>query len=113
MGDLLIQVLVNLIDNAIKFSHPNSEINISVASTEEKLAFVVSDSGIGFDPKYSEELFKKFTNISRLGTANEPSTGIGLYLCKKIVEKYEGQLLSKSEGVGKGANFFVFFEKVS
>ena len=111
--DLLIQVLVNLIDNAIKFSHPNSEINISVASTEEKLAFVVSDSGIGFDPKYSEELFKKFTSRSRLGTANEPSTGIGLYLCKKIVEKYEGQLLSKSEGVGKGANFFVFFEKVS
>lgn len=109
--DLLIQVLVNLIDNAIKFSHPNSEINISVAAEKEKLVFVVSDSGIGFDPKYSEELFKKFTSTGRLGTANESSTGIGLYLCKKIVEKYEGQLLGKSEGVGKGATFSVFFRK--
>lgn len=109
--DLLIQVLVNLIDNAIKFSHPNSEINISAAAEKEKLVFVVSDSGIGFDPKYSEELFKKFTSRGQLGTANEPSTGIGLYLCKKIVEKYEGQLLAKSEGVGKGATFSVFFRK--
>lgn len=108
--DLLIQVLVNLVDNAIKFSHSNSEIIISVTPKNEKLVFVVSDSGVGFDPKYKEELFKKFTNKSRLGTANEPSTGIGLYLCKKIVEKHEGILIAESEGVDKGATFSVLFE---
>ncbi|MFM2368584.1 MAG: hypothetical protein RL619_884, partial [Bacteroidota bacterium] len=67
-----------------------------------------SDSGIGFDPKYKEELFRKFTNRGRLGTANEPSTGIGLYLCKKIVEKYHGKLTAESEGANKGATFSIF-----
>jgi signal transduction histidine kinase len=106
----LIRVLVNLIDNSIKFSLPESEIKVSVHLNKEQLAFVVSDFGIGFDPKYKEELFKKFTNRSRLGTANEPSTGIGLYLCKKIVEKYQGELLAESDGVNKGAVFSIFFK---
>lgn len=111
--DLLIRVLVNLIDNAIKFSFPDSEIKISVTTKNNELIFEVSDAGIGFDSKYSEALFKKFTNQGRLGTANESSTGIGLYLCKKIVEKHEGKLFAKSEGVNKGASFFVIFENIN
>lgn len=107
--DLLIRVLVNLIDNAIKFSYPNNEIKLTVGVENEKLFFIVSDSGIGFDPKYSEELFKKFTSRSQLGTAKEPSTGIGLYLCKKIVEIHEGKLIAESQGVNQGASFSVFF----
>jgi signal transduction histidine kinase len=111
-ADLLIRVLVNLIDNAIKFSFPESEIKVRVFLKEGELVLVVSDSGLGFDSHYNNELFKKFTNRSRLGTANEPSTGIGLYLCKKIVEKHEGRLLAESEGVNQGATFFVFFENM-
>ncbi|MFV5697974.1 sensor histidine kinase [Flavobacterium sp. ZT3R17] len=111
--DLLIQVLVNLIDNSIKFSLPESEIKVGAHLNEDQLAFVVSDSGIGFDSKYKEELFKKFTNRSRLGTANEPSTGIGLYLCKKIVEKYQGKLLAESEGVNKSAEFSILFANIN
>lgn len=107
--DLLIRVLVNLIDNSIKFSIPESIIKVGIYLKEDQLAFVVSDSGVGFNPNNNEELFNKFTNRSRLGTANEPSTGIGLYLCKKIVEKYEGKLLAESEGVNKGAVFSIFF----
>ncbi|MFV8443142.1 sensor histidine kinase [Flavobacterium sp. LB2P44] len=110
--DLLVRVLVNLIDNAIKFSFAESEIQVRVCVIDNKIAFLVSDSGIGFDPKYKEELFEKFTNRSRLGTANEASTGIGLYLCKKIVEKYQGKLLVDSEGVNKGAVFSVFFDYI-
>jgi signal transduction histidine kinase len=106
--DLLIRVLVNLIDNAIKFSFPSSEIKVRIHLEKGELVFEVSDSGIGFDPKYKEELFRKFTNRGRLGTANEPSTGIGLYLCKKIVEKYHGKLTAESEGANKGATFSIF-----
>jgi signal transduction histidine kinase len=109
--DLLIRVLVNLIDNSIKFSFPEREIKVGVHFSENQLAIVVSDSGIGFNPNYNEELFKKFTSRSRLGTANEPSTGIGLYLCRKIVEKYDGTLSAKSEGLNKGAVFSIFFDK--
>jgi signal transduction histidine kinase len=111
-ADLLIRILVNLIDNAIKFSFPESEIKVRVYTEDGELVLVVSDSGLGFDSNYKKELFKKFTNRSRLGTANEPSTGIGLYLCKKIVEKHEGRLLAESEGVNQGASFFVFFENM-
>lgn len=110
--NLLVRVLVNLIDNAIKFSFAESEIQVRVCVVDNKIAFLVSDSGIGFDPKYKEELFEKFTNRGRVGTANEASTGIGLYLCKKIVEKYQGKLLVDSEGVNKGALFSVFFDYV-
>ena len=108
--DLLVRVLVNLVDNAIKFSFSNSEIKLSVSRIDDKVAFVVSDSGIGFDPKNKEELYKKFTKRSRLGTANEPSTGIGLYLCRKIAQKYHGDFLLDSKGVNQGAKFSVLFK---
>lgn len=108
--DLLIQILVNIIDNAIKFSHANSEIKISISNKNDKLVFLVTDYGVGFDVNYKEELFKKFTTRGQLGTADEPSTGIGLYLCKKIVEKHEGELLAESEGINKGATFSVLFQ---
>ena len=110
--DLLTRVLVNLIHNAIKFSFPNSEINIRFIKEKEKMFFEIADSGIGFDSKYKEEIFKKFTSKGRLGTANEPSTGIGLYLCRKTVERFKGKLLAVSEGVNKGATFSVVFENV-
>ena len=108
--DLLVRVLVNLVDNAIKFSFSNSEIKLTVSVIDGKVAFSVSDSGIGFDPKNKVELYEKFTNRGRLGTANEPSTGIGLYLCRKIVQKYNGDFLLDSEGVNQGARFSVLFK---
>ncbi|WP_431245109.1 sensor histidine kinase [Flavobacterium sp. P21] len=70
----------------------------------------VTDKGVGFDKNQIEELFKKFTKMSRLGTANELSTGIGLYLCKKIIERHKGTLTAISEGKNKGAEFKIEFE---
>ena len=106
---LLIRVLVNLIDNAIKFSFPNSEIKVRVYVQDRKLFFTIADKGLGFDQKQSHELFSKFTKMSKLGTLNEPSTGIGLYLCKKIIERHDGQILAESDGINKGATFSVIF----
>ncbi|MGO4904287.1 sensor histidine kinase [Flavobacterium sp. W20_MBD1_R3] len=107
--DLLIRVLVNLIDNAIKFSYPNSEINVRVYLDGTKICLDVTDTGIGFNQSQSTELFKKFTKMSALGTSNEPSTGIGLYLCKKIIERHEGEISAKSEGARKGSTFSIVF----
>ncbi|MFV8373579.1 sensor histidine kinase [Flavobacterium sp. LB2P74] len=106
---LLIRVLVNLIDNAIKFSFPDSEIKVRVYVQDSKLVFTIADKGLGFDQKQSHELFGKFTKMSKLGTLNEPSTGIGLYLCKKIIERHDGQILAESDGINKGATFSVIF----
>jgi len=107
---LLIQVLVNLISNAVKFSYFDSEIKLRIFTENENLVITVSDTGIGFNELQIDELFKKFTKMGRLGTANESSTGIGLYLCKKIIERSKGQLTASSEGKNKGAEFKIVFE---
>ncbi|MFZ0595958.1 MAG: HAMP domain-containing sensor histidine kinase [Flavobacterium sp.] len=106
---LLIQVLVNLISNAIKFSYFDSEVKVRIYNENSKLIITVVDKGVGFDKNQIDELFKKFTKMSRLGTANESSTGIGLYLCKKIIEKNKGTLNATSEGKNKGAEFRIEF----
>lgn len=110
---LLIRVLVNLIDNAIKFSFPNSEIKVRVYAHRDKLVFEIKDNGMGFDQNQKKELFRKFTKLSKLGTSNEPSTGIGLYLCKKIIERHNGKILAISNGVNQGATFSIAFKIVS
>jgi signal transduction histidine kinase len=107
--ELLIRVLMNLINNAIKFSYPNSEIQLKIYEENAKTIISVLDNGVGFDQNQSEELFKKFTKMSHLGTSNEASTGIGLYLCRKIVEKNQGKLTGISAGHNKGAVFTVTF----
>ena len=99
--ELLIRVLVNLIDNAIKFSYPKSEVSLRVYQENKQLMISVTDKGIGFNHNQTEELFKKFTKMSKLGTSNEGSTGIGLYLCRNIIEKSQGQLVAVSEGQNK------------
>lgn len=107
---LLVQVLVNLISNAIKFSYFDSDIKVRIYKEDSNVVITVADRGIGFDKHQMEELFKKFTKMGRLGTANESSTGIGLYLCKKIIEKNKGRLSAVSEGKNKGAEFKIEFE---
>ncbi len=107
---LLIQVLVNLISNAIKFSYFGGKIEVKFYKDNSDFAISVSDNGIGFDKNEIDELFKKFTKMSRLGTANETSTGIGLYLCKKIIERSKGKLSAISEGKNKGAEFKIVFD---
>ena len=107
---LLVQVLVNLISNAVKFSYFDSEIKVRIYSKNSKLVITVVDQGIGFNKNQIDELFKKFTKMSRLGTANELSTGIGLYLCKKIIERNKGKLSASSDGKNKGAEFKIEFD---
>lgn len=107
--ELLIQVLVNLISNAIKFSYGGSEILLQIFKDNEKIVFIVSDKGIGFDQTQIDEMFKKFTKMGKLGTANETSTGIGLYLCKKIIDKNGGELSAMSLGRNTGATFTIVF----
>jgi signal transduction histidine kinase len=107
--DSLLSVLSNLVNNAIKFSFPDSEIHVRIYLEAKKIIFTVSDSGIGFDSNQKEALFQKFTKEGRLGTSNEPSTGIGLYLSKNSIEKQGGTLTAISD-TGKGATFTIILD---
>lgn len=107
--ELLTRVIYNLVYNAIKFSLPDSEIYLKVYSDKKKTYIEVIDQGIGFEQHENEKMFAKFTTMSRLGTNNEGSTGIGLYLSRQIIERHDGMLISNSEGVNKGAVFTIIF----
>ena len=107
---LFTRVLYNLISNALKFSYPGSEINVFIKKTEGYLELKVEDTGIGFDNSRKALLFDKFSSMGRTGTAKETTTGIGLYLCNQIVEKFNGTIDASSLGENKGATFKVHFE---
>jgi light-regulated signal transduction histidine kinase (bacteriophytochrome) len=103
-GTLLTQVFQNLIGNAIKFrSREPLEIHVGAKRAKESWLFWVKDNGIGMDPRYSDKIFVIF---QRLHTRDKyPGTGIGLAICKKIVEQHGGKIWAESE-LGKGATFY-------
>lgn len=86
------QVIKNLINNAIKFSNEHSTIRLELIQSNKINSIKVIDEGIGISEENTKELFSKFTGKSRLGTLNEASTGIGLYLSRKIIEAHLGRI---------------------
>ncbi len=101
---LLIQLFQNLIANAIKFrGEKQACIHISAERKSDKWVFSIQDNGIGINPKFFQRIF---TIFKRLHTVAEyPGTGIGLAVCRKIVESYGGQIWLTSEP-GTGTTFF-------
>jgi signal transduction histidine kinase len=103
----LARVLDNLVVNAIKFSPENSSIEIRAESRPKELILSVHDSGVGIPREMATLLFEPFVNsVRRKGTAGEQSFGLGLYICRQIVEAHGGRIWFESEP-GKGAVFFI------
>ncbi len=107
----LLQVFQNLIGNAIKFrSSENPSITVSAHDAGKNWLFEVEDNGLGFDMKYGERIFVIF---QRLHTKEMyPGSGIGLAVCKKIIERHGGSIWAESEP-GKGAKFSFTMPKLA
>jgi light-regulated signal transduction histidine kinase (bacteriophytochrome) len=98
------QLFQNLIANAIKFRRPNvpPEVHVSARRFAPGWTFAVTDNGIGIEPQYLERIFVLFQRLH--SRAEYPGTGIGLAICKKIVERHGGTLTVHS-APGQGTTF--------
>lgn len=103
-GTQMIQLFQNLISNALKFhSDSKPEIMIKSEDKDREWFFSISDNGIGIDPQFYQRIFEIF---QRLHDRTEYSgTGIGLAICKKIIERHKGRIWVNSEA-GKGTTFY-------
>jgi two-component system phosphate regulon sensor histidine kinase PhoR len=97
------QVLVNLIHNAIKFTLPGGEINISARREQNMVVFVVRDTGVGIAPELLPRIFERFFKADRSRSGG--GTGLGLSIARHLVEAHGGSIWAESE-IGKGSTFY-------
>lgn len=102
----LSRVFVNVLSNAIKFSMQATTIHISVTCNHNTVLITTKDSGTGIPEADKHTIFQAFTNARRTGTSGERSFGIGLSICKQIVEGAGGKIWFESEE-GRGTTFFI------
>jgi PAS domain S-box-containing protein len=98
------QVLNNLISNALKFSAPGTAVTVQTSCVGDSVVVSVRDHGQGIPAEELDKLFKPFGKTTVRGTAGEKSTGLGLAICRKIVEGHGGRIWAESEP-GKGSTF--------
>ncbi len=103
-GKLIIQVLINLIDNAIKHTSPSDEIKVSVKLEDNKAWFEVSDNGTGINPEDLPQLFDMFFIAPSSHTDSKPGIGLGLAICKAIVNFHGGEIMAENND-SNGATF--------
>ena len=104
----MLQVLDNLISNALKYSHSNKRIYLRVVKKVNTIQCEIQDEGPGLSEMDHSKLFGKFVRLTPRPTKNEHSTGLGLFIVKKLVENLRGRVWCETE-LGKGSTFIVEF----
>lgn len=99
------QVMNNLIGNAFKFSHSNTTVTVQVQPVADGVEFSVSDQGQGIQADELDKVFGEFQRVSTKPTGDETSTGLGLSICRRIVNLHNGKIGVESE-FGKGSRFY-------
>ncbi|MBW0178932.1 ATP-binding protein [Sediminibacterium sp.] len=109
---LLLQMLVNnLLENAMKYSPKESLITITLKADKSELELTVSDEGIGIADDEKRKIFDKFYRVGNENTRSTKGTGLGLYLCSRIVKSHNGYI-SVTDNQPQGSNFAVTLQQV-
>jgi len=108
----LTQVVINLINNAIKFTPRSGEISIKARELNGQVEVKVSDTGIGIPAEDLDMVFDKFYQVDSTLTREAGGTGLGLAICKGIIEAHRGRIWAESE-LGKGSTFIFRLDKWS
>ena len=105
-GDRLRQVLINLLDNAVKYSPDGGRVEVRVEQNGSAVRFAVSDEGLGIPHGEQQRIFGKFYRLDPQLTRGVGGTGLGLYICRELVRRMEGRLTVTSRE-GGGSTFYV------
>ncbi len=100
-SERVIQVLINLVDNAIKFSQPGQSVNVNTVLHEAFVEVQVKDEGRGIPAEMQEQIFERFMQVSKEDRKKRHGSGLGLAICKAIVESHGGEIgVNSTSGVG-------------
>lgn len=99
-------VIGNIFNNAVKFSNRNGHIQIYSISNNDNIEIHISDDGVGMDENTIKNLFNISETNSSKGTAGEKGTGLGLIICKELIEMNNGDIIVNSKP-GKGSDFSI------
>lgn len=110
-GEKLRQVLVNLLDNAIKYTPTGGRLGVSVCQKGAALEICVADNGPGIDPGHLPHLFERFYRVDKARSRELGGTGLGLSIVKHIVEAHGGRVWVESQP-GQGSRFFFTLPKI-
>ncbi len=99
------KVINNLFENAVKFSFPNGIIIVKSVIKDNTWTFSIQDRGIGISKEESAKLFRRYPEFVEDDKLNTTGIGIGLSICKKIIDAYHGEIWGTSDGINRGATF--------
>lgn len=102
--DRLVQVLINLIGNAIRFSDPGDSVVVEAAQHGDEVEFAVGDTGRGIPPDKLEAIFGRFSQVDSSDTREKGGTGLGLAICRGLVDRMGGRIWAEST-LGRGSTF--------
>lgn len=109
--DRIREVITNLFDNAVKYT-TEGKISIGITGNNEIVQIYIKDSGAGIPPEDIKHLFQKFYRVDSSATRTIGGTGLGLFICRKIVELYNGKIWVESE-LEKGSTFYINLPRLS
>jgi two-component system, OmpR family, sensor histidine kinase VicK len=108
--DRLREVITNLFDNAVKYTD-TGKITVGITGNTEVVQFSITDTGHGIPKADIPHMFQKFYRVDNSSTRTIGGTGLGLFICRKIVELYNGRIWVESEE-GKGSTFYINLPRI-
>ncbi len=110
-SDRMREVITNLFDNAVKYTD-TGKITIGLTGDDQVAQIYIQDTGVGIPSEDIPHLFQKFYRVDNTATRTIGGTGLGLYICRKIIELYQGRIWVEST-IGKGSTFFINLPRLS
>lgn len=109
--DRLREVVTNIFDNAVKYTD-TGKVTLGLTGDQQVAQIYIKDTGVGIPAEDISHLFQKFYRVDNSATRTIGGTGLGLYICRKIVELYQGRIWVEST-IGKGSTFFINFPRLT